>query len=51
MNESPLTTFTHEQLEALAEDAEDFLNEMRIELISHSYGHIIAQAQQHGFKV
>lgn len=51
MIEVNLNELTHEQLETIAEDAEDFLNEMRIELISHSYGHIIAQAQQYGFKV
>jgi hypothetical protein len=37
--------------ETLAEDAEDFLNDRDIELTSHSYENIIAQAQQHGFKV
>jgi predicted ATP-dependent serine protease len=37
--------------ETLAEDAEDFLYDRDIELTSHSYENIIAQAQQHGFRV
>jgi hypothetical protein len=45
-----LNSLTHSQLEMIAEDAEEFLIEREIELISHSYGSIIRQAQQHGFK-
>jgi hypothetical protein len=51
MTEVNLNQLTHDQLEELAEDAEDFLNDRDIELTSHSYENIIAQAQQHGFKV
>ena len=51
MTEVNLNQLTHEQLEMIAEDAEDFLNDRDIELTSHSYENIIAQAQQHGFKV
>lgn len=41
----------HEQLETLAELAEDFLCDRNIPLISHSYRNIIQQAQQHGFQL
>jgi hypothetical protein len=51
MIEVNLNQLTHEQQEMIAEDAEEFLIEREIELISHSYGSIIRQAQQHGFKV
>jgi len=51
MTEVNLNQLTHEQLEMIAEDAEDFLNDRDIELTSHSYGNIILQAQKHGFKV
>jgi hypothetical protein len=50
VNQTPLTT-SHEALEELAEEAEDFLYDRDIELTSHSYENIIQQAQQHGFKV
>jgi len=50
VNQTPLMT-SHEALEALAEEAEDFLNDRDIELTSHSYENIITQAQKHGFKV
>jgi hypothetical protein len=50
VNPTPLMT-SHEALETIAEDAEDFLNDRDIELTSHSYENIIAQAQQHGFLV
>ena len=50
VNQTPLMT-THEALEELAEEAEDFLYDRDIELTSHSYENIIKQAQQHGFIV
>jgi hypothetical protein len=50
VNQTPLTT-SHEALEELAEEAEDFLYDRDIELTSHSYENIIKQAQQHGFIV
>ena len=50
VNPTPLMT-SHESLETIAEEAEDFLNDRDIELTSHSYENIIQQAQQHGFKV
>ena len=50
VNPTPLMT-SHEALETIAEEAEDFLNDRDIELTSHSYENIIAQAQQHGFLV
>jgi hypothetical protein len=51
MTEVNLNQLTHDQLEMIAEDAEDFLNDRDIELTSHSYGNIIQQAQKYGFKV
>ena len=51
MTEVNLNQITNEQLEILAEEAEDFLHDRDIELTSHSYENIISQAQQHGFKV
>jgi hypothetical protein len=50
VNQTPLM-ISHEALETIAEEAEDFLNDRDIELTSHSYENIIAQAQQHGFLV
>ena len=50
VNQTPLMT-SHEALETIAEEAEDFLYDRDIELTSHSYENIIAQAQQHGFLV
>jgi hypothetical protein len=50
VNQTPLMT-SHEALEELAEEAEDFLYDRDIELTSHSYENIIKQAQQHGFIV
>ena len=50
VNPTPLMT-SHEALETIAEEAEDFLYDRDIELTSHSYENIIAQAQQHGFLV
>lgn len=50
VNPTPLMT-SHEALETIAEEAEDFLNDRDIELTSHSYENIITQAQQHGFLV
>ena len=40
-----------QQLEIIAEEAEYYLEELGVELISHSYENIIQQAQKHGFKV
>ena len=40
---------SHEQLESLAEDAEEYLYDLNIELVSHSYANIISQAVRHGF--
>jgi hypothetical protein len=53
VNQTPhmIYKLTHEALETIAEDAEDFLHDRDIELTSHSYENIIQQAQQHGFKV
>ena len=51
MIEVNLSQLTHDQLEMIAEDAEDFLYDRDIELTSHSYKNIILQAQKHGFKV
>ena len=50
VNPTPLMT-SHEALETIAEEAEDFLYDRDIELTSHSYGNIIQQAQKYGFKV
>jgi hypothetical protein len=41
----------HIHLEYLAEEAEDYLNDLNIPLISHSYGNIIEQARKHGFDI
>ena len=41
---------SHEELESLAEDAEDYLWDRNISLYSHSYVNIISQAVRHGFK-
>ena len=51
MIEVNFNQLTHEALEELAEDAEDFLYDRDIELTSHSYENIIQQAQKYGFKV
>jgi hypothetical protein len=41
---------TQEALETLAEDAEDFLNDVGVTLTSHSYEDIIEQAENYGFR-
>lgn len=41
---------THEALESLAEDAEEFLNDLGVPLTSHSYENIIEQAENYGFR-
>ena len=45
-----LDYLSHEELESLAEDAEDYLIDRSINLVSHSYANIIAQAVYYGFK-
>lgn len=45
-----LDYLSHEELEILAEDAEDYLIDHNISLYSHSYANIITQAVYHGFK-
>jgi hypothetical protein len=44
-----LDYLSHEEIESLAEDAEDYLIERNIPLRSHSYVEIISQAVSHGF--
>lgn len=39
----------HSLLETVAEDAEDFLNDLGVPLMSHSYENIILQAISLGF--
>ena len=46
-----LDYLSHEELESLAEDAEDYLIDRNISLYSHSYVNIINQAIRQGFKV
>lgn len=46
-----MPNLSHEQLEILAEDAADFLEDCGVELISHSYINIIRQAQQYGYEI
>lgn len=43
------STIPHLFLESIAEDAEDYLNELGVPLISHSYENIILQAVSLGF--
>lgn len=43
------STIPHLFLESIAEDAEDYLNELGVPLISHSYENIILQAISLGF--
>ena len=45
-----LSKLTHEQLELLAEDAEEFLNDLNVRLTSHSYENIIKLAIIHKFQ-
>jgi len=45
-----LDYLTHEELETLAEDAEDYLIDHNINLISHSYVNIVSQAVYYGFE-
>ncbi len=45
-----LDYLSHEELESLAEDAEDYLIDRSINLDSHSYVNIIVQAVSYGFK-
>lgn len=44
------STIPHHFLESIAEDAEDYLCDLDIPLISHSYENIIRQAVSLGFK-
>lgn len=46
-----MPNLSHEQLEMLAEDAADFLEDCGIDLISHSYINIIRQAQKYGYEI
>ncbi len=45
-----LDYLSHEEIESLAEDAEDYLIDRSINLVSHSYVNIITQAVYYGFK-
>ena len=45
------TKLTHEELECLAEDCEDFLLHRHIELFSHSYENIVIQALKEGYQM
>jgi len=45
-----LDYLSHEELESLAEDAEDYLIDRSINLVSHSYVNIVSQAVYYGFK-
>ncbi len=45
-----LDYLSHEELESLAEDAEDYLIDRNINLVSHSYVNIVSQAVYYGFK-
>ncbi len=45
-----LDHLSHEELESMAEDAEDYLIDRSINLVSHSYVNIISQAVSYGFK-
>lgn len=44
-----LSLLSHSQIESLAEEAEDFLMDLNVPLISHSYVNIITQAVSLGF--
>jgi hypothetical protein len=44
-----LSRLSHSLLEVVAEDAEDFLNNLSVPLMSHSYENIIQQAVSLGF--
>jgi len=46
-----LDNITHEEKEALAEDCEEYLNELRVPLFSHSYDNIILQAVGEGYQI
>lgn len=46
-----LDLLTHDQLEALSEDCEDFLVHRYIPLTSHSYYSIIQQAIKEGYQL
>jgi hypothetical protein len=46
-----LDSLTHDQLEALSEDCEDFLIHRYIPLTSHSYHSIIQQAIKEGYQL
>ena len=45
-----LDYLSHEELESLAEDAEDYLIDRNINLVSHSYVNIVSQAVYYGIK-
>ena len=42
---------THDELEVLADDCEDFLLHRNIPLFSHSYQNIVSQALKEGYKI
>jgi hypothetical protein len=44
-------SLTHDQLEALSEDCEDYLIHRYIPLTSHSYSNIINQAIKEGYRL
>jgi len=46
-----LDSLTHDQLEALSEDCEDYLVHRYIPLTSHSYSNIINQAIKEGYQI
>jgi hypothetical protein len=50
-NTIDLSKLSHNQLEMLSEEAEDWMYDHGIHLNSHSYTGIITQALHHGFKL
>jgi hypothetical protein len=46
-----LSSISHEEKEALAEDCEDYLLHRHIPLHSHSYDNIILQAIREGYQL
>lgn len=46
-----LNGLSHEELEVLADDCEDYLLHRNIPLFSHSYHNIINQALKEGYKI
>jgi hypothetical protein len=50
MQKYSVDSLSHEQLEIVSENAEEFLYSKNVKLMSHSYENIILQAIAHGFE-